>query len=253
MMILAFIVMNGITVWGLAAPKKVEVAAIDTSDATKATVAAPVIDFTLNPISVPLGSSSAFKWSATGNPTCTASSTLPGPWTGEKTQYGAESTGRLSKEGTFEYVLTCKNDGGTTTAKQSITVSKTAVASNGSATKAATSSTASGTAKTYCNNRSPCYGRADVAAHNSAGNCWGWNRDEVFNITKLDKGYHVSKSGISSIEVSGVCGTDLAASLAGSVSAGGQTRNHLTVTKMNASATVSLSSPYWVGYFDSSK
>jgi hypothetical protein len=253
MIVLAFIVMNTLTIIGLVSPKKEVKLAVDTSAAAQASVATPVIEFTLDPVSVPLGSSSAFQWSVTGvKPVCTASSTLDGPWKGEKTQYGAESTGKLTKEGDFEFILTCKNEGGSTVAKAKVSVSKNNVASaSAGATKAASTSTPSAGAKVYCNNRTPCYGPRDVAAHGSAGNCWGWNLDQVFNITNLDKSYHVNKSGISTIEVSSVCGKDLAAALNGTAAAGGgQTRNHLTTTKINASANTS---PYFVGYFDSSK
>ncbi len=70
------------------------------------------------------------------------------------------------------------------------------------------------------------------------------------NITGFDAAYHKGKSGISSIEVGGVCGKDLAGSLGGSVSADGQTRNHNSATKSNADRNMI---PYFVGYYDANK
>ncbi|QQS19423.1 hypothetical protein IPL85_04025 [Candidatus Saccharibacteria bacterium] len=89
-----------------------------------------------------------------------------------------------------------------------------------------------------------------MAAHGSAGNCWGYNGNRVINISGFDAAYHKAKSGIGSVEVSGVCGKDLSGSLGGSVSAEGQTRNHNAATKSNADRNLI---PYFVGYFDVNK
>ena len=246
MIVLAFVVMNTLTVYGLVAPKKVTKPAIDSS-MLAAAVPPPVITFSAEPTSIAAGSSSALKWTTSGVSKCVASSTVPGSlWTGEKTQDGAESTGRISKEGNFIYTLTCTNEGGSTKLDATITVGKATAP-----VKAIVStSTPSTTGATYCGGRSPCYGPKDVASHGSAGNCWGWNGDKVINISNFDKAYHQAKSGVSSIEISAICGKDLAPALGGSASAGGQTRNHLTATKVNASANTN---PYIVGYFDASK
>ena len=50
MMVLAFIVMNGVTVWGLAVPKKEVKPAVDISASSQATIEAPKIDFTADPV-----------------------------------------------------------------------------------------------------------------------------------------------------------------------------------------------------------
>ncbi len=208
----------------------------------------PVVSLSANPTEVPTGLFSALSWDVTGEITgCTAS----GDWQGPKTQFGSESTGRLSNEGKKTYTLTCKNEGGE--GSDSVTVSVTK--SSGSAVSTSTTSTSqtktTSTPKAvYCGGASPCYGPKDVAQHGSSGNCWGWNGNRVMNITSFDSGYHKGKSGIGSIEVSGVCGKDLGPSLGGSVSAGGQTRNHNASTKANADRNMI---PYFVGYYDSSK
>lgn len=244
MIVLAFVVMNGLTVYGLLVPKKEDKPAIQMQNA--ATVAPPTIVLNAEPTSISAGGSSALTWTTTGSPTCVASSNVAGPWSGEKTQVGAESTGRLSKEGNFTYTLRCTNSAGSAEAVATITVGRAVAPAQAVTTK----TTPSVSAKTYCGGRIPCYGTRDVATHATVGNCWGWNGDVVINISGFDAAFHRAKSGISSIEVSQVCGKDLGPSLGGSVSAGGQTRNHQQTTKSNMSANVS---PYFVGYYDSSK
>lgn len=247
MIVLAFIVMNTLTVYGLAFPKKVEKPAIDSASLSVVpAVPAPTIVLSAEPTSIPAGSSSALKWTTTGDPKCVASSSVAGPWSGEKTQNGAESSGRLSSEGNFTYTLKCTNQGGSAEATATITVGK----ATAPAKPIVSSSTPSSSGKTYCGGRTPCYGPKDVASHGSSGNCWGWNNDVVINISTFDKAYHKTKSGISSIEVSGVCGKDLSPALGGSVSAGGQTRNHLQATKVNASSNTNS---YIIGYYDATK
>lgn len=260
MMVLAFIVMNTLTVYGLVVPTKVEKPAVEMSDPSLASepaaqIAPPKITLSAVPTSIAAGQDSALKWESTGDPKCVATSSVPGPWSGEKTQYGAESTGVLKSEGNFTYTLTCTNAGGSGNATATITVGRAtppakSIVSTSTPVTPVTGGSGGGGGVVYCSGRTPCYGPKDVAAHGSAGNCWGWNGDRVFNITKLDTAYHTAKSGISSIEVSGVCGKDLAPSLSGNVSAGGQTRNHLQTTKVNSSANTN---PYYVGYFDQNK
>jgi hypothetical protein len=247
MIVLAFVVMNTLTIWGLVATKKVTQSAIQSSNLSQMQATpAPTITLTAEPTSIAAGTSSALSWTTTGNPTCTASSNIPGPWTGEKTQVGAESTGRLANEGNYTFTLICTNKGGTAEAAATITVGAAAAPQQAVTSK----TTPSAAAKTYCGGRIPCYGPKEVASHSSAGNCWGWNGDVVINISGFDTAYHQAKSGIGSIEISQICGKDLGPSLGGGVSAGGQTRNHLQATKSNSSANTA---PYFVGYFDSSK
>lgn len=205
----------------------------------------PAISISASPKSVKTGLYSAIKWSVTGKVDgCQGT----GSWGGAKTAFGSESTGRLAKAGTYKFVLTCFNDAGKDTKNVVVKVKDSAVASVPSGDIQTIDTTPTGTV--YCLGAAPCYGKNDVAAHKSNGNCWGWNGNRVMNISGFDAAYHKVKSGISSIEVSGVCGTDLAPSLAGAVSAGGQTRNHNNTTKANADSSMA---PYFVGYFDSAK
>ncbi len=205
----------------------------------------PSVTISANPTKVKTGLYSAIKWSVSGTVEgCTAS----GAWTGVKTPFGAESTGRLKKAGTYTYTLKCINSAGSSAAKAVVKVSNSASSSTPS--PGSSQQVEVPQAPVYCQGALPCYGKREVAAHSSSGNCWGWNGTRVLNISGLDAGYHKVKTGVSSIEVSGVCGTDLAPSLAGSVSAGGQTRDHNNTTKANADSNLF---PYFVGYYDGTK
>lgn len=248
-MIMALIGMNGLVFAGLfTKPKDSSITAPDLALSSAPLVSAPTIAISVDPVSIPAGTPSSIKWSTTGNPSnCTAS----GSWDGNKTEFGAESTGRMSTQGKFTYTLTCKNDGGTSQASAELTVGppNSVAVSNNNPTKPNSSAPTPST-PTYCGGRLPCYGPKEIASHGNSGNCWGWNGDRVINITGFDAAYHKAKSGISSIEVSGVCGKDLGPSLDGSLSAGGQTRNHNATTKSNADRNEFA---YFVGYYDASK
>ena len=248
MIILAFIVMNTLTVYGLAFPKKEVKEAIDTSAIV---LPPPTIEFTADPTKVAAGQSSSLSWTTTGSPKCVATSSIVGsPWSGEKTQNGAESTGRLTKEGNFTYTIKCTNDGGSAESTATITVGK-ATAPTQAITSSQKSNSSGGA--TYCSGLKdyPCYGSKDVAAHGGAGNCWVYSGGYVLNITSFDKAFHINKSGIKSIEISSVCGKDIGPALNGSASAGGQTRNHLQATK--SSLANANTKPYIVGRYDGSK
>lgn len=101
----------------------------------------------------------------------------------------------------------------------------------------------------YCIGRSPCYSPLDVSRHSKKGDCWGWNKDVVINVSEFSKSYHRNKSGVD-IEVASVCGQDLSKSLGGHVDIDGLTRNHEPATKNNQNSKVT---PYFVGYFDADK
>lgn len=207
----------------------------------------PVVTLEAAPTEVQTGLFSALKWSVSGEITgCTAS----GDWTGPKTQFGSESTGRLGTEGAKTYTLTCVNDGGKDTKTVTVQVKQGAVASIPTPTTTTTTPTPTTSAPVYCGGASPCYGPREVSSHSGAGNCWGYNGDRVTNVTSLDAGYHKGKTGIDSIEVGGVCGKDLGPSLNGSVSAGGISEDHKSTTKSNMDRNLI---PYLVGYYDAKK
>lgn len=245
-MIITCIGMNVLVLVGFFSPVKVSNVGFLATTPPDA-VAAPVVTMTAKPDAISAGSFSALTWTATGNPeSCVASDA----WTGIKTPFGAESTGRIATAGSRTYTLTCTNKGGS--AKASVVI---AVGSATAPTPAPPKSNSNGSSTSnllaaYCGGASPCYGPSQVAIHNASGNCWGWNGDRVINISGFDIGYHVAKTGISTIELSQVCGKDLAPALSGNVSAGGQTRNHNPTTKANADNN---ERPYFVGYFDSAK
>lgn len=242
-MILTCVGMNVLVLVGFFSPVKVSKVGFLTEAPT---VAAPTVTISAKPDAISAGSYSALTWSTTGTPdTCEASDA----WSGAKTPFGAESTGRIANPGNYNYTLTCTNKGGAAKASVVVAVGP-AAAPPPAAPKSNSGGSSSSTATTYCGGASPCYGPREVASHGGSGNCWGWNGDRVINISGLDAGYHQAKTGISTIEIGQVCGKDLAPSLSGSVSAGGQTRNHNQTTKSNADSN---ERPYFVGYFDSGK
>lgn len=243
-MIVTCVGMSALVVIGFFSPVKISKAGLVN---TTPTDVPPTVTITAKPDAISAGNFSALTWTTTGNPdTCEAS----GAWAGQKTAYGAESTGRISTPGEYVYTIKCTNKAATVEASVKLAVGAATAPPPTSPKGNSNGSASSGTAVTYCGGAAPCYGPREVAQHGSKGNCWGYNGDRVINITGLDTGYHIAKSAIDSIEVSGVCGKDLAPSLAGSVSAGGTTRNHNGTTKVNADVN---EIPYLVGYFDRNK
>jgi hypothetical protein len=243
-MITTFVILNGMVVLGLFVPDRQPPAEAQTVGTEPVVGELPSISLTMTAATIPVGSSAGLSWTTTGNPTtCTAT----GAWSGSKTPFGSESTGRMKQQGTYSYAIECTNAAGSSQASAKLTVGP--ANSTPTAVKPVTvTSTTSG--KTFCGGRLPCYGPADLAKHTSAGSCWGYNLDRVINISGFDTAYHQVKSGISSIKLSSVCGQNLAASLGGQVTAEGQTRNHNTSTKQNSDKNLI---PYFVGYYDASK
>jgi hypothetical protein len=239
-LIVTFLGMNAIVLVGFFAPEKKK----PISPLSQAiTAMAPTVVIAATDPTISAGSAGGISWNTTGDPThCQAS----GNWSGQKTPFGAESTGRINAAGNYTYTLTCDNALGSAQASAIVTV--------GNATPPPKSTSSTGTSQTalvtYCGGRIPCYGPKDVSSHGSMGNCWGYNGDRVIDLHGFDAGYHQTKSGISSIEVSAVCGKNLAPALSGNISVEGQTRNHNTTTKSNADKN---EFPYFVGYFDSNK
>jgi hypothetical protein len=245
-MIITCLLLNGLVVAGLFVPDKKppKVAFVNApAQAAPIVIAPPTISLTATPSSISAGTSTALNWTTTGGVTaCTGS----GTWTGPKTPFGAESTGRLSQPGNFSYELSCVGGGGTAKAVAVITVGNAIAPPKAASVVTSVSSTGS----VYCGGRAPCYGNNDVASHTSSSNCWGYNLDRVINISGFDGGFHVVKSGISSIAISSICGKNLGPALSGQVSAEGQTRNHNPTSKQNADKNMAA---YFVGYFDASK
>jgi len=241
-MIVTLLGMNTIAAMGIFAPNEKN-ASLSLSQPQ---VVLPTMTLDALPTEVQTGLYSALSWTVEGEiDSCIAS----GDWTGPKTQFGSQSTGRLATEGKRTYTLSCTNQAGTVTKSVSVDVKASATATVPTASSG-NSTTAAPSAPVYCFGSQPCYSRKEVAAHSSPGNCWGYNGTRVMNISGFDSAFHRAKSAIGSIEVSGVCGTDLAPSLGGSVSAGGQTRNHNNSSKGNADRNMI---PYFVGYFDAAK
>jgi uncharacterized membrane protein len=247
MMIIVCLGLNLLTFLGLVLPDKTKQLA-KSSQNTKPTAGgvanltpAPTISLTGQPTSIVAGSNSVLNWATTGNPQCEAS----GSWSGSKTPFGSESTGRIRTPGNYTYTITCTNSGGKAVASTTITAGNVAAPNHPNTT---TTTPKAGT--TYCGGRLPCYSKREVAAHGRSGDCWGWNGDRVINISGFDVKYHQTKSGISNIQISQICGNDLAPSLNGQVSAEGQSHIHNQTTKENADSN---EFPYFVGYLDPNK
>lgn len=243
-MIVTCVAMSALVVIGFFSPVKVsKVGLVDTTP----TAVPPTVTITAKPDAISAGSFSALSWTTTGNPdSCIAS----GAWAGTKTAYGAESTGRVSTPGTYKYTLACTNKAATVSASVTLAVGAATAPPPSSPAGNSNGSASGGTAVTYCGGASPCYSPREVGQHNSSGNCWGYNGDRVINVSGLDAGYHMGRTGLN-IQISSVCGKDLAPALSGQVSASdGSTRNHNPTTKANSDVN---EIPYLVGYIDKSK
>jgi hypothetical protein len=241
-MIITCVLLNALVLAGIFIPDKLpkRIAVIDQTPLV-AVVAPPTLNLTATPSSTNAGGYSALSWTTTGNVTgCTAS----GNWTGPKTAFGSESTGRIPAAGNYTYTLECLNAGGSIKADAVLTVGNAIAPPKAAAVVKSTGGTV------YCGGRLPCYGPSQVAAHASSSNCWGYNLDRVIDLSGFDAGFHVVKSGISSISIGSICGKNLASALSGQTSAEGQTRNHNATTKQNADKNMI---PYFIGYLDATK
>ena len=247
-MILSFLGLNAIVIVGLLTAPEVKPSELEQAQTAPTVIAeAPTVSITANPGAISANTTSGISWETTGSPdTCEAA----GDWSGAKTPFGSESTGRLKDVKTYTFKITCKNAAGSAEASVDVAVSPATATPPAQPAAAAKSSSPKPAVSTYCGGRVPCYGPKDLAAHGSSGNCWGYNGDRVINISSYDAGYHKSKSGISTIEIGGVCGSNLANALNGGVTADGQTRNHNESTKSNSDKNLI---PYFVGYYDGGK
>lgn len=245
-MIITCVGMNALVLIGFFAPDKTK----QLAQAASQTVAvpAPTVTVTAKPDTTTAGNFSALTWTTTGSPSsCTASDS----WTGVKTPFGAESTGRIPNAGNYKYTLSCKNAGGTGTATVTLAVGPANAPPPAAPAGNTAGSSSQTTTVTYCGGRSPCYGPNDVAKHGSSGNCWGWLGDRVINVSGFDASFHAARSGISNIQVSGVCGKDLTPAVSGSVSTSDSPgHDHAKGAKSSADSSYA---GYYAGFFDSSK
>ncbi|MGZ6004754.1 MAG: hypothetical protein ACXWLH_01240 [Candidatus Saccharimonadales bacterium] len=239
-MIVTLIGMNVIAVMGLFAHDK------PAMDGPQTVNDKPTVSLTVTPGNISAGTTTTLSWSTTGSPSsCNAS----GSWNGVKTPFGAESSGRIKNPGKYKYVLTCSNSNGSSNASVSLKVSKGVVVSS---RPSSGSSSGSSGGKTYCSGRTPCYNAKDVGAHNSKGNCWGWLGDRVINVTGLDVGFHIARSGVSTIELPPICGQDLTSAVSGGVPGAGYPSGHDHQLGAKSTSDKNYLS-YFVGYFDASK
>jgi hypothetical protein len=81
---------------------------------------APVVQFALTPVTVPVGQSTLATWASVGATSCSAI----GNWTGPLAlaSSAGSSIGPIATNGTYSYGVSCSGDGGTTLATQTLTV-----------------------------------------------------------------------------------------------------------------------------------
>ena len=79
------------------------------------TIPAPNVNFSANPISVPVGSDSTLAWSSTNASSCSAS----GAWSGVRGTAGFETV-TISVVGNTSFTITCSGEGGNSSATASI-------------------------------------------------------------------------------------------------------------------------------------
>lgn len=197
-------------------------------------VVSPAITLSVSPASLSAGSAATVSWSVANSPTsCTAS----GAWSGSKGSSGSQSTGSKNA-GTYTYVLTCSNKGGTTSKSASLTVKAAPV---------------------YCGGKTPCYGKSTLASHTAASSCWAWSGDWVLDITSYQS-HHKDRDGASSSQLaksSSVCNHSVKGFLDGTAAIPGYTfsgkskHTHRSSTRNNTSS--SKLAAYRVGYYDASK
>ncbi len=151
---------------------------------TGAAGTAPSLTFSASPTSITTGASSTLSWSASG--TATISCTAGGGWSGAKSASGSQA---VTPGATASYTLVCTNSAGSSGTK-TVSVTVSAPVSN---------CKAGGT----CN-------AAEVATHNTNGNCWvaltGTGYNKVYNITSSFNSSHVADNGKNAASSARTCG-----------------------------------------------
>ena len=204
------------------------------ASATLSVIAVPVVSLSVAPTTIAPSGNANLVWSVSNSPTsCTAG----GSWTGVKASAGSQPVTQPAA-GSYDYLLSCTNSGGTASASTSLIVAApTAV---------------------YCSGQTPCYGNSQMAAHASIGSCWGYNLTWAIDITSYAP-HHKGGTSAGSLESpSATCNHDLHNILAGSATIpgyrdgnGSTAHSHASTTTTNG-ATSALKS-YFTGYYDSTK
>jgi hypothetical protein len=149
--------------------------------------------FTASPSSIAYNGSSTLSWASSNATGCSIA-----PSIGAVAASGSHGTGALTSSTT--YTLTCSGNG---------SVSRQASVSVGAAPPA-------------CGQAGGTCSAAQVAAHNSAGDCWMIYSKKWYVVTS----YVNSHPGGRSVFNSTTCGADVTAYLSGSASSAGQRHTH---------------------------
>ncbi len=151
---------------------------------TGAAGTAPSLTFSASPTSITTGASSTLSWSASG--TATISCTAGGGWSGAKATSGSQA---VTPGATASYTLVCTNSAGSSGTK-TVSVTVSAPVSN-------------------CKAGGTC-SAAEVATHNTNGNCWvaltGTSYNKVYNITSSFNSSHVADNGKNAASSARTCG-----------------------------------------------
>jgi hypothetical protein len=112
----------------------------------------------------------------------------------------------------------------------------------------------------YCSGQTPCYSTANLNAHSSLTDCWGYNTStssstnkSAYNLTNFNNGWHKSVVNIlpGAPAATAICGAkDYAPFISGTSLSGVGSHNHQTSTKQNTNGTMN---GYRIGYYDPAK
>jgi hypothetical protein len=152
-----------------------------------------IANFTASPSSVAYNASSTLAWSSANASSCSIA-----PGLGTVATNGNTSTGNLTSS--ITYTLTCSGNG-TVSRQASVTV---------------------GAAPVTCGQAGGACSPAQVATHNSAGDCWMIYGGKWYVVTS----YVSTHPGGRSVFNSSTCGVDVTNYLNGSASSAGQRHTH---------------------------
>ena len=157
-----------------------------TNGGTNTSAVAPTLTLAASPTSITAGGSSVLSWSVNSNATQPVTCTASGGWSGTKATSGSQS---VTPASTTSYSLTCTNSAGSSGAKI-VSVSVNAPVSQ-------------------CKAGGVCTA-ADIASHNTNGNCWmgvtGTGYNKTYVITSGFNSSHQSQTGKNAASSTRTCG-----------------------------------------------
>ena len=157
-----------------------------TTSTTNTSAVAPTLTLAASPTSITAGASSVLSWSVNSNATQLVTCIASGGWSGTKATSGSQS---VTPASTTSYSLTCTNTAGSSGTKI-VSVSVNAPVSQ-------------------CKAGGVCTA-ADIASHNTNGNCWvgvtGAGYNKTYVITSGFNSSHQSETGKNAASSTRTCG-----------------------------------------------